>query len=306
MKFVKASIHFQKSPRMLTVKVPSFLMRGSLLLRIVVFVGFALFLVQVLSTSVYDGVLKHAFASRQKLNKELTQIQNTVDYISNTSKEFFKAEKMLHAKFGLPLPDDDTRNLSTGGQIEPDVQLLRKGSPVFERTAKMHEDVWRIFSKIQNNEKSFDALTKYIDQSRSVLRYSPSISPTTGRYASAFGPRIHPVTGEVGKMHQGIDIANDRWTPIYSPADGVIEISQLSSSFGNFVVLNHGNGIKTRYGHMQMSAVTPGQFVHRYQILGYMGNTGRSVGPHLHYEVWVNGNPVNPLPYILPNDYEVD
>ena len=114
------------------------------------------------------------------------------------------------------------------------------------------------------------------------------------------------MTGEVGKMHQGIDISNDRWTPIYAPADGVVEISQLSSSFGNFVVLNHGNGLKTRYGHMQMSAVTPGEFVHRYQILGYMGNTGRSVGPHLHYEVWKNGVPVNPLPYILPNDYEVD
>ena len=272
--------------------MPSFILRGSLFARIVVVVGFILFLVQILSTSVYDGVLKHAFASRQKLNKELSQIQSTVDYISNTSKDFFKAEKMLHAKLGLPLPDEASRKLSTGGHIEP--------------TAKMHEDVWRIFGQIQNNENSFNALTKYIDQSRSVLRYIPSISPTNGRYASAFGPRVHPVTGEVGKMHQGIDISNDRWTPIYASADGVVEISQLSSSFGNFVVLNHGNGLKTRYGHMQMSAVTPGQFVHRYQILGYMGNTGRSVGPHLHYEVWKNGNPVNPLPYILPNDYEVD
>ena len=82
MNYVKASIHFQKSSRMLTVKVPSFLLRGSLLLRIVVIVGFVLFLVQVLSTSVYDGVLRHAFSSRQKLNKELTQIQNTVERIS--------------------------------------------------------------------------------------------------------------------------------------------------------------------------------------------------------------------------------
>ena len=290
MNFVKASIHFQKSSRALTVKVPSFILRGSLFVRVAVVIGFILFLVQVLSTSVYDGVLRHAFSSRQKLNKELSQIQSTVDYISSTSKDFFKAEKMLHAKLGLPLPDEASRKLSTGGHIEPNVQLLRKTSPVFERTAKMHEDVWRIFGQ----------------KSRSVLRYIPSISPTNGRYASAFGPRIHPVTGEVGKMHQGIDISNDRWTPIYAPADGVVEISQLSSSFGNFVVLNHGNGLKTRYGHMQMSAVTPGEFVHRYQILGYMGNTGRSVGPHLHYEVWKNGVPVNPLPYILPNDYEVD
>ena len=290
----------------MTVKVPSFVLRASVFVRVVLVIGFILFVVQMLSTTVYDGALNHAFSSRQKLNKELSQIQSTVDYISNTSKDFFSAEKMLHAKLGLPLPDEASRNLSTGGHIALDVQLLRNTSPVFERTAQMHEDVWRIFGKIQNNEKSFDALTKYIDQNRSVLRYIPSISPTSGRYASAFGPRIHPVTGEIGKMHQGIDIANDRWTPVYAPADGVIEISQLSSSFGNFIVLNHGNGIKTRYGHLQLSAVTPGQFIHRYQILGYMGNTGRSVGPHLHYEVWLNNRPVNPLPYILPNDYVVD
>ncbi len=306
MNIVKASIHFQKSSRVLTVKVPSFVLRTSVFVRVVLVIGFILFVVQMLSTTVYDGALNHAFSSRQKLNKELSQIQSTVDYISNTSKDFFSAEKMLHAKLGLPLPDEASRNLSTGGHIALDVQLLRNTSPVFERTAQMHEDVWRIFGKIQNNEKSFDALTKYIDQNRSVLRYIPSISPTSGRYASAFGPRIHPVTGEIGKMHQGIDIANDRWTPVYAPADGVIEISQLSSSFGNFIVLNHGNGIKTRYGHLQLSAVTPGQFIHRYQILGYMGNTGRSVGPHLHYEVWLNNRPVNPLPYILPNDYVVD
>jgi murein DD-endopeptidase MepM/ murein hydrolase activator NlpD len=85
-----------------------------------------------------------------------------------------------------------------------------------------------------------------------------------------------------------------------------VEVAQLSSSFGNFVTLNHGNGIKTRYGHMQMMLVQPGQFVRRYQIIGYMGNTGLSVGPHLHYEVWVGNNPVNPLAYMLPGDHSVD
>ena len=168
MNFVKASIHFQKSSRVLTVKVPSFVLRTSVFVRVVLVIGFILFVVQMLSTTVYDGALNHAFSSRQKLNKELSQIQSTVDYISNTSKDFFSAEKMLHAKLGLPLPDEASRNLSTGGHIALDVQLLRNTSPVFERTAQMHEDVWRIFGKIQNNEKSFDALTKYIDQSRSV------------------------------------------------------------------------------------------------------------------------------------------
>ena len=159
MNFVRASIHFQKSSRALTVKVPSFVVKGSLVARIIVVIGFILFLVQVLSTSVYDGVLKHAFASRQKLNKELSQIQSTVDYISSTSKDFFKAEKMLHAKLGLPLPDEASRKLSTGGHIEPQVQLLLKSSPLFERTDVMHEDVCRIFGQIQNNEESFNSLT---------------------------------------------------------------------------------------------------------------------------------------------------
>jgi murein DD-endopeptidase MepM/ murein hydrolase activator NlpD len=145
-----------------------------------------------------------------------------------------------------------------------------------------------------------------MDQKHYMWRFIPSISPTNGRYASAFGPRIHPVTGEVGKMHQGVDIANERWTPIYAPADGVVEVAQLSSTFGNFVTIDHGNGIKTRYGHMQLSIVHPGQYLHRYQVIGYMGNTGRSVGPHLHYEVWVRNSPVNPLAYMLPNGYTVD
>jgi murein DD-endopeptidase MepM/ murein hydrolase activator NlpD len=107
-------------------------------------------------------------------------------------------------------------------------------------------------------------------------------------------------------MHYGIDISNVPWTPIYASADGVVQIAQKSSSFGNYVVLNHGNGIVTKYGHMQRYIVQPGQFVNRYQIIGYMGNTGRSVGPHLHYEVWRDGNAVNPLAYILPNEHAIE
>ena len=172
-----------------------------------------------------------------------------------------------------------------------------------ERTTKR---VDALSGKLDNNSGAFYNLTDFIKQKQSAWRFVPSISPTQGRYASSFGPRIHPVTGEVGKMHYGVDIANDRWTPIYASADGVVDVAQMSSTFGNFVTINHGNGIVTRYGHMQMSLVNPGQFVRRYQIIGYMGNTGRSVGPHLHYEVWVNNNPVNPLAYMLPGDYAVD
>lgn len=305
MNFVKTTLHFQNSSKSVTLQLPAILFCWPLI-RVILVVGILFFVVQILTTTLYSGLLYHALSDRQKLNEELSQIENSIGEMSQTAGDFLKAEQMLQAKYGLPVLDEETRELSTGGLLAPDVQLLRKASPVFERAAHLKEEARRVQGKIANNASSFASLTKYIDQSLSQWHFYPSISPTQGRYASAFGPRVHPVTGEVGKMHQGIDISNDRWTPIFAPADGVVEIAQPSTSFGNFVVLNHGNGIKTRYGHMQMSVVKPGFFVHRYQILGYMGNTGRSVGPHLHYEVWVNGSPVNPLPYILPNDHVVD
>jgi murein DD-endopeptidase MepM/ murein hydrolase activator NlpD len=219
---------------------------------------------------------------------------------------FLDDERNLHSKYGLPLPAQEERELGTGGPVQLESRLLMGMSPVFEKMADLKDESSRLQRKLVNNKEAFTSLAEYIGQKQSAWRFIPSIPPTQGRYGSAFGPRIHPVTGEVGKMHYGVDISNDRWTPIFASADGVVDIAQFSSSFGNYVAINHGNGIVTRYGHMQMSLVHPGQFVRRYQLIGYIGSTGRSTGPHLHYEVWVNKTAVNPLAYMLPGDYAVD
>ncbi|MCR5378131.1 MAG: M23 family metallopeptidase [Fibrobacter sp.] len=306
MKFYKTTIHFQNSSKSMTLHMPALLFKAWPVLKVLVVVGLALLLVQLSTTTVYDGILGHVLNERKSLAKDLAQIEGTLDYLSGTSAEFLRDEQRLHSKFGLPIPNTESRELATGGALAPDSALLHNSSPVFEKMAVLRETASRMHGKLDNNSQSFNSLTQYIGQNQAMWRYIPSISPTSGRYASSFGPRIHPVTGEVGKMHQGVDIANDRWTPIFASADGAVEVAQLSSSFGNFVTLNHGNGIKTRYGHMQMMLVQPGQFVRRYQIIGYMGNTGLSVGPHLHYEVWVGNNPVNPLAYMLPGDHSVD
>lgn len=306
MDFVKTTIHFQKSSKSMTLHVPAFLFRAWPVLRVFVAIGVLLFVIQMATTTIYDGVLNHQLKERHRLDGEMSQIQGTLDYLSGTTSDFLKDENRLYARFSLPTQEESSREMGTGGSIGEDSLLLRSMSPVFERMAMLGETAKRLQSKLANNDASFHNLNKYMDQKLSMWRFVPSISPTQGRYASAFGPRIHPVTGEVGKMHQGVDISNERWTPIFAPADGRVEVAQLSSTFGNFVTLDHGNGIKTRMGHMQMSIVHPGQFVQRYQVIGYMGNTGRSVGPHLHYEVWVNNAPVNPLAYMLPNDHAVD
>jgi murein DD-endopeptidase MepM/ murein hydrolase activator NlpD len=125
----------------------------------------------------------------------------------------------------------------------------------------------------------------------------PSIWPVEGRITSSFGEREDPFNGE-GAFHRGIDISTSYGHQILAPADGTVTYADFMSGYGRFVVLDHGRGIQTRFGHMSAFAVAEGQHVHRGQLIGYVGLSGRSTGPHLHYEVWVRGTPVNPYKYL--------
>lgn len=117
------------------------------------------------------------------------------------------------------------------------------------------------------------------------------------RLTSSFGMRNHPVLGK-RMRHNGIDIPAATGTPIYAPADGVVGRAQRLGGYGNYAEIEHGNGIQTRFGHMSRIAVTPGQRVKMGELVGYVGSTGRSTGPHLHYEVRIAGTPVNPIPFV--------
>jgi murein DD-endopeptidase MepM/ murein hydrolase activator NlpD len=121
---------------------------------------------------------------------------------------------------------------------------------------------------------------------------------------SNFGVRNDPFNGR-HRMHQGIDIPGPIGTPIYATADGVVERAQWVNGYGNLVELSHGNGLQTRYGHMSKLIAQPNQRVRRGQLIGLMGSTGRSTGSHLHYEVRIAGNAVNPMPYLEGTNYEI-
>lgn len=121
-----------------------------------------------------------------------------------------------------------------------------------------------------------------------------------GRVVSLFGPRIHPIYG-VARMHNGVDIDATSGTPIRAPGDGVVLLAEERGGYGNCVVVDHGNGIGTLYGHMSVFTVVPGQVVRQGDILGAVGSTGLSTGPHLHWEVRLRGQPVNGLPYLGPD-----
>jgi murein DD-endopeptidase MepM/ murein hydrolase activator NlpD len=126
----------------------------------------------------------------------------------------------------------------------------------------------------------------------------PSRTPIEGfRFTSAFGMRDHPVVGG-RRAHKGIDLAAPTGTPIYATADGMVSKAEWFSSYGLYVSLEHGGEIQTRYGHMSRLNVASGQQVRKGDLIGYVGSTGRSTGPHLHYEVRVAGQAVNPMPYM--------
>lgn len=126
---------------------------------------------------------------------------------------------------------------------------------------------------------------------------APNLWPVQGQVTGSFGERIDPFNGE-GAFHSGVDIGTGYGSPIIAPADGVVTFTEVLGGYGKAIMIDHGNGISTRYGHLSGFAVAAGQHVHRGDVIGYVGESGRSTGPHLHYEVRINDVPVNPYKYL--------
>ena len=131
------------------------------------------------------------------------------------------------------------------------------------------------------------------------LEQTPSIVPARGQLSSGFGWRLHPVFGEY-ILHEGQDITSSIGTPVVATALGKVVEREYSSSYGNYVVVAHGNGIRTLYAHLNAFKCELGQSVRRGQVIGLLGNTGRSTGPHVHYEVRIGDRTVDPMPWVLP------
>ncbi len=149
-----------------------------------------------------------------------------------------------------------------------------------------------------NQFRSLFSAWQQMDGPRTAAISIPSRRPVDHMgMSSTFGIRNDPFNGRRAR-HNGIDIPNPVGTPIYATADGTVGRSQWVNGYGNYVEINHGNELQTRYGHMSARAVEPGQLVHRGDLIGYVGSTGRSTGPHLHYEVRIAGAPVNPMPFM--------
>ncbi|MBI5286730.1 MAG: M23 family metallopeptidase, partial [Deltaproteobacteria bacterium] len=182
------------------------------------------------------------------------------------------------------------------GPSQEDIPTLGKTRDTLVK--QIHLDLDQLKSGAVEQEKSFNELYEHLLTQKSVLASTPSIWPVRGWVTSGFGYRTSPFTG-LKEVHTGIDIANNHGTPVIAPADGVVVRIVREAGLGKFLTINHGYGIMTRYGHLSEVYVSVGKRVKRGEKISAVGNTGRTTGPHLHYEVAANGVLVNPERYIL-------
>lgn len=174
--------------------------------------------------------------------------------------------------------------------------LLTRHRDLFTR--RMHSLVDELADAVFLEEVGQQTLFAFLRDNKDTLLSTPSIWPVKGFLTSGFGYRSSPFTGR-GRMHTGLDISNRPGTPVWAPARGTVTFSGRDGAYGICITIDHGNNIVTRYAHLQKSLVKEGQYVQRGDVIGALGSTGRSTGPHLHYEVLVGGVHVNPLRYIL-------
>lgn len=237
------------------------------------------------------------------LNKKVKQSQEVLNQIEDRDNAIYRSYFELD-----PIPDD-VRKAGFGG---------------VNRYSKFSD--WKYGNLVTDVAKSIDVLNKQlVIQSKSLdevvvsakekdkmLTHLPAIQPVANkdlnRLASGFGMRMHPIL-KIGKMHNGTDFAANIGTPIYATGDGKVKSADRQGGYGNCVVINHGYGFETLYAHMNKYIVRSGQQVKRGDIIGYVGTTGMSTGPHLHYEIHKDGKPIDPVSYfyqdVSPDEFKV-
>jgi len=230
------------------------------------------------------------------------QIQKFADEINSIKTSLVKLntfEKKIRVIANIENSSEQDSLFGIGGSIPEDLDsqlpLTEKHNTLLR---EMHEQTRGLALASVGQQKVFESLYESLKSQRNLLSSTPSIRPTEGWLSSGFGYRISPFTG-LREFHKGIDIAGKKLTEIIATADGVVTFSGKNGLYGNMIKIDHGHGMVSRYGHIHKTLKKQGEAVKRGDVIALMGNTGRSTGSHLHYEILLNGLPVNPNKYIL-------
>lgn len=269
--------HGQKRTKSLRISYPLF----SCLISI-----FCLLLV----TSTLSLIRYHEYRRTLRTNKELAEEVTEFE-------RAMRAVGELEVKLRI-MTDTEKEGIATGGPTEERLSNLLKY--IEEKPTLALEDVRALQRQAVLQAKSLEELSQILEGQTIQLAHTPSISPVEGRswVTSLFGMRRDPFTKR-RRMHEGLDLAARPRTPIIATADGRVRLSGRKGTWGRVVIIEHGYGFETRYAHNKRSFVKTGQEVKRYQKIAELGASGRSTGPHVHYEIRKLGKPVNPMLHIV-------
>lgn len=261
---------------------------------VLVVLGFAFLTWEVVSAARIYPELLYQTRRTVSVTAKMARLRDETTRIQEETSEMDFLSQRLGGRFGIRATGE------AGPEKLPDGQKLievlfpapsgsenwsRDASDLGERTSLMRRDLTRI-------EAAANSKIRQLEQ-------TPSVVPARGQLSSGFGWRLHPILATY-MMHEGQDITGSIGTPVMATAMGKVAEREYSSSFGNYVVVAHGGGIRTLYAHLSAFKCELGQSVRRGQVIGLLGNTGRSTGPHVHYEVHLGERAVDPMPWILP------
>lgn len=302
-RFDTHSLTYQKvgfSWKKIVLKVLSYLAIGTVFAGITVFVAFTYF--DSPKEKIQKREIEWMAYQYDILNKKLSQLQTVLNDIQkrddNIYRVIFEAEPIA----------DEIRKAGFGGVDRyKELEGYENSKLIMESTQKFDQ----ISKQLYIQSKSFDEVIKMAKNKEQMLSCIPAIQPISGKdlkhEPSGFGMRMHPIY-KYAKFHAGMDFTAKPGTLIYATGDGTVEKAEYNSGYGNHVVINHGYGYSTLYGHMEKMNVYVGKKVKRGEIIGYVGNTGLSAGPHIHYEVHKNGEAVNPVNFyyndLTPAEYK--
>ena len=273
-------------------------------------VVFSFLILSIAFYNIRNYIQKEAAKENQSLRQEISSFNKDLSLILEVLGDIqLRDDNIYRAIFETDPYPDYKRQLGTGGNSMKykKYENMEYGDLVIEISKKIE----LIEKKLASQSKSFDEVFDLTKEKQKMIKSIPSIQPVSNRdltrIASGFGLRMHPIY-KIIKMHKGMDFTAPIGTEIYATGDGIVEKVGWVGGYGRTIMLNHGFGYKTRYAHCSKYNCRKGQKVKRGDLIGFVGNTGQSSGPHLHYEVFKNNRQINPVNFFFndlsPEEYD--
>lgn len=251
----------------------------------------------------------------QNLSRTNAVLKQHIDVLNGRIDSLYAQMNIIHAKdddirllMDLPELDEGVRDAGIGGakttiDLGYDLEEFFLDDDSRENLLASYEKIENIERQVKFELMSYATLSQLVRNKKDSLRYLPAIFPTEGhRITDGFGMRRHPITGRYTK-HEGLDIAAKIGVPVYATADGVVQFTGRNGGYGKSIFINHKYGFQTRFAHLHRILVKKGQIIKRGDLIGEVGNSGRSTGPHLHYEVRYNRITMDPKDFFFDSRF---